>query len=67
MIRLGLMLELSRQDEYTAAGPIGTTEAHRVLQVRGETVWYAGMPFEPRRATIDTGYGSRPPVALAGR
>jgi hypothetical protein len=47
MIRLGLMLERSREDECPLACPDG---ARRVLQVHDETVWYLGRPFLPRRA-----------------
>lgn len=51
MIRLGLMLERSRQDESTLAGPvIGPSAARRVHQVGGGTIWYVGLPFQPRRA-----------------
>lgn len=67
MIRLGLMLERSREDESTFAGPVvGPAAARRVHQVGGGTVWYVGLPFEPRRAAVDTVNGSRQQVALAG-
>ena len=55
MIRLGLMLERSRADESTFAGPyVCPKEARRVLRVRGEAVWYLGVPFAPRRASVDS-------------
>ena len=47
VIRLGLMLERSREDECPLACPDG---ARRVLRVHEETVWYLGLPFHPRRA-----------------
>ena len=47
MIRLGLMLERSREDECSLGCPDG---ARRVLRVHEETVWYLGLPFTPRRA-----------------
>jgi hypothetical protein len=47
MMRLGLMLERSREDECPLACP---DSARRVLRVHDETVWYLGRPFLPRRA-----------------
>ena len=59
MIRLGLMLERSRADESIYGGPdVSPVAARRVLQVRGQTVWYLGVPFTPRRASVDSVSGS---------
>lgn len=60
MIRLGLMLERSRADESTFAGPddVCPAGARRVLHVGGEPIWYLGVPFAPRRASVDSVHGA---------